>query len=135
MGLRLSVVADAARWRRHLGRARLRWTTADRDSVARHGRRRQRLEYFRRAGGEHLQSVDRGARFAVLIASAIAPLVSSVWIDRHRRTTSRRDGPIVDPLPADAVGSVDEFSTWRAPALHDHHDPSVEPSLGLIDVG
>ena len=63
------------------------------------------------------------------------PLVSSVWIDRHRRTTSRRNGPVVDPLPSDAVGSVDEFSTWRSPVLHDHHDPGVEMSLGMIDVG
>src|SRR5918996_5368086 len=71
---------------------------------------------------------------AVVVASAVAPLVSSVWIDRHRRTTSRRDGPVVDPLPSDAVGSVDEFSTWRSPVLHDHHDPGVEMSLGMIDV-
>lgn len=60
---------------------------------------------------------------------------SSVWIDRHRRATSGRDGPVVDPLPSDAVGSVDECSTWRSPVLHDHHDPGVEMSLGMIDVG
>src|SRR4030095_14552452 len=60
---------------------------------------------------------------------------SSVWIDRHRRTTSRRDGPVVDPLPSDAVGSVDELGTWRSRVFHDHHDPGVEMSLGMIDVG
>ena len=65
----------------------------------------------------------------------IAPLGSSVWIDRHRRTTSRRDGPVVDPLPSDAVGSVDELSTWRSPVLHDHHDSGVEMALGMADVG
>ena len=81
------------------------------------------------------RSVVAGERRIVVVASAIAPLVSSVWIDRHRRTTSRRDGPVVDPLPADAVGSVDEFSTWRSPVLHDHDDPGVEMSLGMIDVG
>ena len=59
---------------------------------------------------------------------------SSVWIDRHRRTTSRRDGPVVDPLTSDAVGSVDDFSAWRSPVLHDHYDPGVEMSLGMIDV-
>jgi hypothetical protein len=48
---------------------------------------------------------------------------------------SRRDGPVVDPLPPDAVGPVNEFSTWLSTVLHDHHDPGVEMSLGMIDVG
>src|SRR5687767_9418659 len=77
----------------------------------------------------------RAPSSTVVVACAVAPLVSSVWVDRHRRTTSRRDGPVVDPLPSDAVGSVHEFSTWRSPVLHDHHDPGIETSLGMIDVG
>jgi hypothetical protein len=73
-------------------------------------------------------------RVLFVVASGMAPLVSSVWIDRHRRTASRRDGPVLDPVPSDAVGSVDEFSAWRLPVRHDHHDPGVEVSLGMIDV-
>jgi hypothetical protein len=64
-----------------------------------------------------------------------APLAWSVRIGRHRRAASRRDGPVVDPLPSDAVGSIDEFSTWRSPVLHHHHDPGVEMALRMIDVG
>jgi hypothetical protein len=71
----------------------------------------------------------------VMLIPSLLPERSSVWIDRHRRTMSRRDGPIVDPLPSDSVGSGDEFSTWRSPVLHDHYDPGVEMSLGMIDVG
>lgn len=69
------------------------------------------------------------------IISMIASLGSSVWIDRHRRTMSRSDGPVVDPLSTNVVGSVNEFSTWLSTVLHDHYDPGIEMSLRIIDIG
>ncbi len=43
--------------------------------------------------------------------------------------------PVIDPLLADAVGSFDEFVARALPVLDHDDDPSVEFSLGVINVG
>ena len=58
----------------------------------------------------------------------------SVWIHRHGRAVSGGRRPVVDPLLANAVGSVDEFAARPLPVLDNNDDPGVELPLGVIDV-
>ncbi len=48
--------------------------------------------------------------------------------------TSRRR-PVLNPLPANTVGSCDKFAARALSVLDHDHDPRVESSLRMMDVG
>lgn len=59
----------------------------------------------------------------------------SAWICCHGRAVPGCRFPVIDPLLADAVGSLDQIVAWAFPVLnHDNHS-RVELPLRVIYVG
>jgi hypothetical protein len=59
----------------------------------------------------------------------------SAWIYCDGRATSRCRRPVFDPLPPNAIGLFNELMARAMPVLDYNHDPSVEFSLGVINIG
>lgn len=59
----------------------------------------------------------------------------SAWICSHERTMSCCRRPVVNPLPPNAVGLLDELATRALPVLNYNDEPGVKFSLGVINIG
>jgi len=55
-------------------------------------------------------------------------------IRRHGGAVSRDRLPVIDPLTANAVGSLDQFGAGALPVLDHNDDPSVEFPLRVIHI-
>ena len=76
-----------------------------------------------------LESNDRCAS-----ETHLAARVSLFRARRHGGAVSSRRRPIFNPLPADAVGSLDEFAGRLLTVFNNDHDSGVELSLGVANI-